>query len=148
MVANDLMISDFLIVHAFFELFELLGWFSFIVSIHTYMFIQCEYIYIHSIYIIQYIYIYAVWLYRCIYSWMGVCYHSSMITVWDDVVDRHLHHPQVGFMALGMPKRKLECNMIPKRLAPGVVYFWFSVNFWGLRIYIFIYIYIYTHTYL
>ena len=51
MVANDLMISDFLIVHAFFELFELLGWFSFNVSIHTYMFIQREYIYIHSIYI-------------------------------------------------------------------------------------------------
>ena len=51
MVANDLMISDFLIVHAFFELFELLGWFSFNVSIHTYMFIQREYIYIYIVYI-------------------------------------------------------------------------------------------------
>ena len=60
MVANDLMISDFLIVHAFFELFELLGWFSFNVSIHTYMFIQREYIYIYIVYIYNTIYICSV----------------------------------------------------------------------------------------
>ena len=136
------MIGDFLIVHAFFDLFDLLGWFSFNVSIHTDIFIQREYIYIyiHSIYIyniMKYISIYAVWLYRCIYRDR------------DNVVDRQKPSPS-GVYGIGYAQKEMGCNMIPKRLAHGVVYFCLSVTFRVLRIHINIYIYIhsYIHIYI
>ena len=89
---------------------------------------------------------YAVWLYRCIYSWMGVCYHSSMITVWDDVVDRHKPSPR-GVYGIGYAQKEMGCNITQKvgSWAGLLLLFCNLLGVANIHTYIYIYTHIYTH---